>query len=235
MKKYLLVALAAVAFSPLCSQAQIITNDPLNLAQNLAQVQQLVQQLQQLKDQLEVSKNQLANMSGAAGYGGMVNDGTRVLKQNLPEDWSEVYTDSMNKNSALSGASSSMSNKFNAEVDTLGTDEALEMTRNRQNQKAYYDRVMAENAYNNQMKELNDIQTLTNQIDSTTTTKEIQDLQARIQAQQGAVQGEQAKLTLMATLQESQDKILAGQRERAVQRKAIGQGQADQMPDLMGY
>jgi type IV secretion system protein VirB5 len=116
-----------------------------------------------------------------------------------------------------------MQNKFNSGTDGVSVSEALAMTRNALEQKSYYDRVMAQNAYDNQMKEFNDIQRLTNEIDSTSTTKEIQDLQARIQAQQGTVASEQAKLTLMANLQAAQDKIIAGQRERAVQRKAFGE------------
>ncbi|MDC9184887.1 type IV secretion system protein [Escherichia coli] len=48
---------------------------------------------------------------------------------------------------------------------------------------------MAQNAYNNEMAELNNIQELTNQIDSTTDMKQIADLQARIQTAQGAIQG----------------------------------------------
>lgn len=92
---------------------------------------------------------------------------------------------------------------------------------------------MAQQAYNNQMRELEDIQTLTNQIDTTTSQKEIADLQARISTAQGAIQGEQAKLQLMAILQQSQDKVLQQQQQTAVRRYVIGdQNDSLEAPNL---
>ncbi|XDJ36617.1 MAG: type IV secretion system protein (plasmid) [Burkholderia sp.] len=75
------------------------------------------------------------------------------------------------------------------------------------------------------MRELNDIQALTDQINKTTTPKQIMDLQARIQTAQGAIQGEQAKLQLMAMAQQAQDKLLKAQQEEALTRYTIGTDQ----------
>ena len=92
---------------------------------------------------------------------------------------------------------------------------------------------MAQNAYNNEMAELNNIQELTNQIDSTTDMKQIADLQARIQTAQGAIQGEQTKLQLMAMLQTSQDKILQEQKQYAQKRFVLGaDGEDLSMPNV---
>jgi hypothetical protein len=56
----------------------------------------------------------------------------------------------------------------------MGCTEALDLVNQRLKEKGAYDRVMAQQAYNNQMRELEDIQTLTNQIDTTTSQKRSQ-------------------------------------------------------------
>ncbi len=105
--------------------------------------------------------------------------------------------------------------QFNAEVDDMTPSEAITYMNKKLAEKGAYDRVMAEKAYNNQMQELTDMQELTEQIKTTPDLKSIADLQARIQTSQGAIQGEQAKLNLMNMLQQSQDKLLRAQKERA--------------------
>ncbi|WP_072025952.1 type IV secretion system protein [Klebsiella pneumoniae] len=61
-------------------------------------------------------------------------------------------------------------------------------------------------------------------IKTTPDLKSIADLQARIQTSQGAIQGEQAKLNLMNMLQQSQDKLLRAQKERATHNFVFGTG-----------
>jgi type IV secretion system protein VirB5 len=139
----------------------------------------------------------------------------------------------MNSNSSITGSVRDMLGQFDSEVENMGRTEALDLVNQRLKEKGAYDRVMAQQAYNNQMRELEDIQTLTNQIDTTTSQKEIADLQARISTAQGAIQGEQAKLQLMAILQQSQDKVLQQQQQTAVRRYVIGdQNDSLEAPNL---
>lgn len=211
-----------LALAPLGANAQIVTNDPaLNITQGL-QLQNQIQQLANALQQLKTQQDMLSNISGASGYGSMLGGSTNVYKQNLPEDWGQVYSDAMNSSSSLTGSANSMLGRFDQQIQNMAPAEAMAFTRNKLREKGAYDRVMAENAYNNQMRELSDIQTLTAQIDSTTSLKQIQDLQARIQTAQGAIQGETAKMALMNMLQGSQDKILQEQHEKAVRRFTIG-------------
>ncbi|MES3191869.1 type IV secretion system protein [Escherichia coli] len=117
--------------------------------------------------------------------------------------------------------------------DKFITTDYLQQCQQKLAEKGAYDRVMAQNAYNNEMAELNNIQELTNQIDSTTDMKQIADLQARIQTAQGAIQGEQTKLQLMAMLQTSQDKILQEQKQYAQKRFVLGaDGEDLSMPNV---
>lgn len=229
MKKHTLVLAvsAALVGMPLTSNAQFIVNDPVNLAQNMAQVQQMIQQLANLKEQLSTQQGMYGAMTGSSGMGGMLPDSTSTYQKNLPEDWNHVYSDAVNSNSSVTGSAQNMLSEFDSQIEGMEPDEAMAFTKQKMREKGAYDRVMAQTAYNNQMRELEDIQTLTERIDSTTSQKEIADLQARIAASQGAVQGEQAKLQLMAMLQNSQDKMLQQQRSLAAKRWAVGTGSDD--------
>ncbi|HHG5524310.1 type IV secretion system protein [Pseudomonas aeruginosa] len=218
---------------PAVSQAQVVVEDPGVLAQALAQVENMVQQLAQLKAQLETQKAMYESMTGARGFGSVLPDSTGILQQNLPQDWRKIYSDAMNSSSSITGSVRDMVGRFDSEIQGMGRIEALEFVNQRIKEKGAYDRVMAERAYNNQMRELQDIQALTAQIDTTTTQKEIADLQARIQTAGGAIQGEQAKLQLMAMLQQAQDKVLEQQKETAVRRYVIGEpGEEFHTPNL---
>ncbi|MGP8741417.1 type IV secretion system protein [Pseudomonas aeruginosa] len=215
------------------SHAQVIVEDPGVLANTVLQVENMVQQLANLKSQLETQEGMYASMTGARGFGGMLPGSAGELQKNLPADWGKVYSDAMNSNSSITGSVRDMLGQFDSEVENMGRSEALDLVNQRLKEKGAYDRVMAQQAYNNQMRELEDIQTLTNQIDTTTSQKEIADLQARISTAQGAIQGEQAKLQLMAILQQSQDKVLQQQQQTAVRRYVIGdQNDSLEAPNL---
>lgn len=228
LNKALLGAAVALSMSTVpFAHAQLVTNDPLNLAQNVAQVQNLVQQLEQLKQQLAQQKAQYEALTGSSGLGGLLHGDVSTLAGNLPSDWSQVYNDAMNSNSSITGSAQSMLKNFRSQIDGMNRGEAMEFVKEKMAEKGAFDRVMAEKAYNNQMAELNNIQTLTNQIDSTTDMKQINDLQARIQTAQGAIQGEQTKLQLMSMLQKSQDKINQEQKQYAQKRYVIGADKDD--------
>lgn len=228
-KKLLTLAICGglAAAMPAISQAQLVVNDPVNLAQNVIQAQQLIQQLANLKEQLSTQQGMYGAMTGASGMGGMLPNSTSTYQKNLPEDWSQVYSDAMNSNSSVTGSAQSMLSEFDSEVEGMEPAEAMTVVKTRMREKGAYDRVMAQTAYNNQMRELEDIQTLTDQIDSTTSQKEIADLQARISTAQGAIQGEQTKIQLMAMLQQSQDKMLQKQKEAAAKKWAMGENSSD--------
>lgn len=216
------LALSLAAGWPVVSHAQVVVEDPGVLANSALQVQNMIQQLANLKSQLEAQESMLRSMTGSRGFGAMLPDSASTLQQNLPADWSRIYSDAINANSSITGSVRDMVGQFDREVTGLNRQAALDLVNKRLKEKGAYDRVMAERAYNNQMRELQDIQALTARIDTTTSQKEISDLQARIQTASGAIQGEQAKLQLMSILQKSQDKVYRQQQETAVRRYVIG-------------
>ncbi|HBV4265973.1 TPA: type IV secretion system protein [Klebsiella pneumoniae] len=232
MKKTLAAALLTLVLTPAVN-AQLVVEDPGALTQAIEQVTLMNQQIAQLKSQLEQQKQTLASLTGSSGIGGLLNGDILKLKGNLPSDWRQVYSDAMNSSSGITSSAQSMLKDFQAQIDGMNRSQAMEFVKQKLAEKGAYDRVMAQTAYDNEMAELNNIQVLTNQIDTTTDLKQISDLQARIQTAQGAIQGEQTKLQLMSMLQTSQDKILQEQKQYAQKRFVLGaDGEDLSMPNV---
>lgn len=79
-----------------------------------------------------------------------------------------------------------------------------------------YDHEMVKQAYNQSYQEINDLQTLVGNINSTMTQKEAVDLQNRIQAQDVAVQNLGARMQMMKMLQDAQERLNQTQYQKAV-------------------
>lgn len=221
MKKSLCVLVVALALSPITSRAQVVVTNPTSLVQ-------LVSELSTLKSQLTQQEQQYQALTGSTGIGNLLSGDTSLLKQNLPSNWTTVYGDALNSGSSgYNSRSTEIVNAIKSKVDGMGRTDALDYATQQDEQKGATDRAMGEQAYDNEMAELNNIQSLTDQIDSTTTPKEIADLQARVATAQGSIQAEQTKLNLMASLQKSQDKINQQQQAEAVRRYTIGNADDD--------
>jgi type IV secretion system protein VirB5 len=65
MKKTLASLVLALAISPVAVNAQLVVNDPANLAQALEQVTLMTQQIEQLKSQLLKQEQTLASLTGS--------------------------------------------------------------------------------------------------------------------------------------------------------------------------
>ncbi|WP_250511558.1 type IV secretion system protein [Caballeronia sp. GACF4] len=209
------LALAAICM-PMMARSQVIVEDRMAIVQ-------LVNQVTTLKSQLDQQVAQYRALTGSTGLGNLVPGDASLLRTNLPSNWSQVYGD------ALSGGSSGYNtrttqilNAARSKMDGMGRGDALDYANSQVESKGATDRAVGEQAYNNEMAELSNIQLLTNQIDATSTPKEIADLQARISTARGAIEAEQTKLNLMSSLQRSQDKILQQQQIQAARRYGIG-------------
>lgn len=227
MKRVVLGCMAALALAPVGAQAQWVVIDPTQAVNMATQLKHMVDQLNALKSQVDAAKRQYDALTGSSGLGSLLSGSTSLFKANLPQDWTRVYSDAMNSKSSITASASSMLAQFKSQIANMGRGDALKFIQQQLEVKGAYDRQMAQMAYDNQMRELNDMQALTEQIDKTATPKQIMDLQARIQTAQGAIQGEQTKLQLMAMAQQAQDKLLKVQQEEAVLRYTIGTGDHD--------
>jgi type IV secretion system protein VirB5 len=199
-------------------------------------ITQAAQQIVQLKLEVQQLKQQYDAVTGSVGnYGGVLPTSLASLRNNLPGNWTQVYSDAMNSNSSISGSASSILSQFDGQIRGMGRGDALRFIDQQLHSKGAYDRAMTQRAYDNQMQELNDMQSLTQQIGQATTEKQILDLQARIQTAQGAIHGEQAKLALMAMGQQNQEQLLRQQQAVAQKRYLIGDdSETNTAPNITG-
>lgn len=229
----IIVAAAVLAASCASAQAQIVVTNPTSFAQQAAN---FAQQIANLRSQLQQAESQYAAITGNIGqYQNLLPTSLSTLKGNLPQNWEQVYSDAMNSSSSVSGSASSILSRFDSQIQGMGRGDAMTFINQQLHAKGAYDRAMTEQAYDNEMRELNDMQSLTNQIGQATTQKQIEDLQARIQTAQGAIHGEQAKLQLMAMGQQAQDNLLRQQQSVAQKRYLYGDdSESNSAPNITG-
>lgn len=192
-------------FSP-AAFAQIPVTDAADIAQNLANhvedIAKFTQQIQQAEAQVQQLQQTYTSLNGSSGIGNLFRDPS--LANMLPSNWQSVY--SSVANGGYSGITGSLQSILSEEqsVQNGTTDQAQANIMQQQSQVAAYNKAMGESAYQSTIQRLNDLQGLTNSIDSETTPKQIMDLQARIQGEQAAIQNEQTKVQLMSMLQQAQ-------------------------------
>lgn len=192
------------------AHAQIPVTDVASLTQQIQQVAAWAQQIQGMKDQLTQQQQLFNSMNGARGIGQLLNN--PELKNALPADWQKVYSSIQSGGYAgLTGAAKAIRDA-NAIYDcNLGA--ASTMTRcKRELNKVAQDKAFASDAYAAAQRRLDNIQALMGQIDNTTDAKQIFELQARMQAENGMIQNEQTKLMMFKMMADSEDKLIAQQK-----------------------
>lgn len=206
--------LAALVASAACGTVHaqgIPVFDASNVAQAIAQVGQLEQQVQQ--------EIQLFNsLNGSRGFGALLS--THVTANSLPANWMSTYTAIQRSGSAGLTASAqalrSASQLYNC-TDQTGVDQQLCQ---RQLNKPFQDKAFGMQAYQTELQELNQIQSLMQKIDATQDPKGIAELQARIQAESTTVGNETTKLQLFRMLSEAEDKLIEEQKSELILSRA---------------
>ena len=214
MKKLVIVGgLVSVLSSP--AQAQIAVIDP-------AAIVHLTNQITEMAKQLETQKAMLENLTD--GLGGWEYNSFGEYSGNLPKEWGDVYSDALGGDSIYSSEAQSLLDALKNEIQGMDDQEATRHIQERIRQKNAIDRVMMQRVYDNQQLELSQMEELARDIEGATTQREVQELQARIQTSQGAIQANHVKLQNMQMLQEAQSRLLEDQQEDAVMRRNFGDG-----------
>ena len=217
MKKLVIVGgLVSVLSSPV--QAQIAVIDP-------AAIVHLTNQITEMAKQLETQKAMLENLTD--GLGGWEYNSFGEYSENLPKEWGDVYSDALGGDSIYSSEAQSLLDALKNEVEGMNELEAVEHIGRRIEEKNATDRVMMQRVYDNQQLELSQMEELARDIEGATTQREVQELQARIQTSQGAIQANHVKLQNMAMLQEVQSRLLEDQRDQAARNRLVGDGSDD--------
>ena len=184
-----------------------------NMAKQLTELQKQYQTMQQEYQQLQQTYQ---SISGIRNMGDIVNN--PALRKYLPPDYQQVLnlgTGVTNGNyGTLDGAVNGMKQATKIlDIGDTGLDPnspAGKAYQNAQTQAAV-NRVLAEESFRQSGSRIDDLQQLLNKVNNAPDEKDIQDLQARIQAEQTMLQNEQIRLASLASLAQSQRDIAAQQ------------------------
>ncbi|MEO6909933.1 MAG: P-type DNA transfer protein VirB5 [Edaphobacter sp.] len=193
-----------------------ITQDAVNQAANIAQY---IAQVEQLKIQVQQELQQYQALTGSRNLGDIFND--PKYRQYLPADWQKVYDQVKSGGySGLTGTAKGIY-KDNQIYDSCAAIQVADQKTvcEQEATKPAIDQGMAMDAYNTATGRLDQIEQLTKQINSTQDPKAIAELQGRIATEQAAIQNEQTKLQLYQMVADAQSKIQQ-QRQREINLQA---------------
>ena len=191
----------SLSLTSLASNAEgVLTFDTTAAANAVKSLTQMKQQYDELKSQYEQMVQQYQAVTGNRNLGQILNDPN--LHSYLPDSWEDVY---------------SQANNGSFGTDTVKNAEGLKG--NTDAQQRYYDtlmanKAMAETAYDNNVKRLDNIQALMEQANETQDAKAAVDLQNRISTEEATIQNEQARLNMMAKLQQTELRLAEEQRDK---------------------
>lgn len=221
MKRFIISLAFAAFISPAFAQIPVtvttqVSDSPMTFAEFAENATRWKQQYDQMKGQIDQAKKQYEALSGSRGLGTIMNN--PALRDYLPSDWQAVY-DSVNKGgySGLSGRAQSIysSNQaFDACANVTPADARTSCEARAV--KPSQDQAFALNAYDAAKSRIDQIDQLMREINNTQDPKAIQELQARIAAEQANIQNEQTKLQMFAMVAAAEEKAQE-QRRREIQ------------------
>jgi len=180
------------------AHAGIPVIDGAAIAQAVQQVAAWGQQYQQMVQQFQQMQQQYTSLNGARGMANLVNN--PALRQYLPGDYQSILSNGYG-NSAAIRANAKV---FGIDQTALGVNtdssKAFEANANQ----AALNRATAEEGYKQASARFANIQVLLDKVNNAPDSKDIADLQARIQAEQVMMQNENIKLTMLGQLAQAQ-------------------------------
>ena len=159
------------------------------LAQLKEQIENQMQQIQNQVAQIEEAKNQVLAMTGSREMGNLLKDS---INNAIPDDWKMLY-----ENTGIDFKSIFDKEKFDIDADLKNL--------------AAIDKITKDSLINSQ-KIMEEINSLTNEINNTEDIKATVDLQARINTQQLALQQQQINLDQAYRVYEINEKIMQQKR-----------------------
>ena len=197
-----------------------ILNDTTNQAANMAQY---VQMIAQYKQQIDQMKQQYQSLSGSRGLGMILNDPN--LQNSLPPEWQQVYRSVGNGGyRGLTGAARDIVQANGLHNRCEGRAGSALTLCEREVAKIATDQAFALEAFDSAKDRWTQIEGLMRQINSTTDAKSIAELQARINAEQAAIQNEQTKLQMFAMMAAAEEKLIEQQQREQTRQELSRRG-----------
>jgi type IV secretion system protein VirB5 len=240
MRRHLLALFLAAAalLSPLHARAGIPVIDfaaVTNLIQQVTYWQQQISGMQKQFDQLQMANAQLGQtysaMTGTRGMDQLLS--TSNLSRNyLPPNYNELMGVLNGTSSGYSGLSSQVQSIMNAnrilsttQMDALSPDLRQIVDKGRQSSAMLSG--LTQGAYQNTSQRFSALQQLIDAIGRTNDPKAIQELQARIQAEQNMLTNEQTKLQSLYQVAQSEELM---RRQRIREQSAVDIGTLKSLP-----
>lgn len=227
--KNLLMTAALAAFLGVSSQVMasgLPVYDGSRAVDFIQQFARMKQQLDTAKDQLSQAQRMYDSMTGTRGFGDVLRN--QSLREFLPEDLKTVY-DSVN-GGGYTGISGSIRDIQREEELTGSVDDMRRSIEQRSRNTAATDKAMALKAFEGAQQRLDQIEELMNEIGRTQDQKAISELQARIQAEQAAIQNETTKLQMIAHLRSAEQTLIEEQKQEYMMK--ILNSQNEGMPKI---
>lgn len=180
--------------------------DVANLAEAILQNIEMILQYNMLVDQYEQAVAQYDSLNGIRGMADLVNNPD--LRQYLPEDFQSILDGGHGDWETIRDAYK----KLKIEDTPIGKDTDTAKSYEETTKQTAVNRATLEDAYNKASQRFTDIQTLLDKVNDAPDAKDIQDLQARIQAEQVMMQNENNKLTTLMQLQKAQQDLTSQQK-----------------------
>lgn len=215
MKMKMLVLVVVIAWSVtgirLTSAQGIPVIDVTKIAQDetsqATNVAKYIEMIDEYKTQIDQMKQQYEALTGSRGLGEI--DQNPELRDYLPADWQKVYDDvAAGGYSGLTGSAAAIRDQ-NAIYDACSTQSGTNKTVcARAANKSAQDKDFAVGAFDKAKQRWDQISQLMSEINSTSDPKAIAELQARINAEQAAIQNEHTKMQMFAMVAQAEDRLI---------------------------
>jgi len=203
---------------------------------DIQSIAQAVQQVAAWKQQYQQMDQQISQMSGNRGMGGLLSNENRSY---LPPDWNSAMSALNNGGGGSYGQLASNAQQIlksqsvlqGSDISNLSPDmqQYLSTVRNM----SASQQALGQAAYQNAAQRVSLLQTLTNQINSSTDPKAIMDLHARIASEQNTLSNDQAQLQSVAQLTAAQQQANA-QMQNEMRAQTSGTGNFPNLDTTVG-
>jgi type IV secretion system protein VirB5 len=194
-----LILFAILSVSGFCSQAkaQWAVIDVGAIAQLMQQVQQMQQVLQTAQNQLNQAQQEYQSITGLRGMQNLLSN---INRNYLPTTWAQLSTGLATPMQAQINANAVLTP---AQMAALSPAEQQQLNASRNN--AALLQVAAQQAYATTSSRFASVQTLISAIATATDQKAILELHARISAEQGMLQNDNTKLSVLYQAAQAQE------------------------------
>ncbi|WP_193061070.1 type IV secretion system protein [Halomonas sp. 3A7M] len=182
------------------------------------------EQLVELEKQLQEQQEMVRNMT--EGLSGMGDQFFRDLEGAMPENWGGA----MGPSGKYGAPGREILEDRNSSLESMTPSEASEHIAQRQREHEAANLAMLQEIYDNNNRELREMQDLAARIQTADTQREVQDLQARIQTSQGAIEANSMRLNNLSMLSKAETEILERESYESFHRRATGdEGESSQL------